>query len=278
MTAKTGKRDELAECWRLPHGKPVRLSRLEPGATKCVKDRDAATRELARIQERLVHLQNVLYAQSKHAVLVVLQAMDTGGKDGTIRRVFGPLNPQGVRVISFKAPTEEELSHDYLWRIHRATPARGMIHIFNRSHYEDVLAVRVRGLAPRKEVERRYEQINVFEKHLADNGTTIVKLFLHISRGEQKERLQARLDDPRKHWKFRVGDLDDRKLWPHYTRAYELALSRCNTRWAPWYAVPADHKWYRDLVVASILQHALKGLKLKYPPSEPGLDKVRIPD
>ncbi len=237
-----------------------------------------AHKELKKERHRLQELQSRLYAQGTQSLLVVLQAMDTGGKDGTIRRVLGPLNPQGVEVTSFKRPTQEELAHDYLWRVHKAIPRAGMIGVFNRSQYEDVLAVRVHGLRPRREVERRYEQINAFEKHLAENGTTVVKLCLNITRKEQKERLQARLDNPDKHWKFELGDLAERKLWPDYMRAYDLALRRCSTEWAPWYLVPANRKWVRDLVVARILRWTMEGMKLRYPRPAEDLSRVVIDD
>jgi PPK2 family polyphosphate:nucleotide phosphotransferase len=203
--------------------------------------------------------------------------MDTGGKDGTIRRVLGSLNPQGVRVVSFKAPTPEERAHDYLWRVHREIPARGMIGVFNRSHYEDVLVAKVRGLAPPREIEARYGQINRFERHLSENGVVLVKFFLHISKEEQKARLQARLDDPRKRWKFDPADLAERKRWDEYQEAYETALRRCSSPWAPWYVIPGDHKWARNLAVARILRLTLEGMKLRYPPAPPGLPR-RVAD
>jgi PPK2 family polyphosphate:nucleotide phosphotransferase len=218
----------------------------------------------------------VLYAEHKHKVLVVLQAMDTGGKDGVISHVFEGVNPQGVRVASFKVPSEEELSHDYLWRIHQQVPGKGELVIFNRSHYEDVLVVRVHNLAPEAVWSRRYEQINHFEKMLADEGTLILKFFLHISKDEQKERLQARLDEPDKRWKFRIGDLKERALWQEYTQAYEDVLSKTSTHWAPWYVVPANRKWYRDLVIGTVLVDALKNLHMKYPQPEEDLDQVKI--
>ncbi len=218
----------------------------------------------------------MLYAENKHKVLIVLQAMDTGGKDGTIRRVFEGVNPQGVKVASFKVPTAEELAHDFLWRIHKQTPANGEIVIFNRSHYEDVLVVRVHEYVTKKIWSKRYEQINAFEKTLVENGTTILKFFLHISKDEQKERLQARLDDPTKHWKFNIGDLDERKLWDDYQAAYEDVLNKTSTAEAPWYVVPANRKWYRDLVISTVLVEKLQGLKMKYPESKDNLDGVVV--
>jgi len=254
------------------------LATTDPDRSVCAPEKDKARDELENMHERLNELQEVLYAEGKHAVLVVLQAMDTGGKDGTIRRVFGPLNPQGVRVTSFKQPTPEELEHDFLWRIHQQTPRKGMIRIFNRSHYEDVLVVRVHKWAPRRELEKRYDQINAFEKHLSENGVTILKFCLHISKDEQKQRLQDRLDRPDKHWKFSTGDLAERKLWDDYTAAYQEALTRCSTPWAPWYVIPANRKWYRDFAVARILLDTMEDMGLQYPKSEKGLDKVQIDD
>lgn len=264
--------------FRVSPGRDAQLSKINSAHIKGIKDKDAALEEMVRIRLRLAELQSMLYAQARHSVLVVLQAMDTGGKDGVIRDVFGALNPHGLRVISFKVPTPEEQAHDFLWRIHREVPPRAMLHVFNRSHYEDVLVVRVRQLAPPHVIRNRYDQINAFEKHLAENGVTLLKIFLHISKDEQKERLQARLDDPAKQWKFNPGDLDDRKRWPQYMRAYETALTRCSTPWAPWHVIPADRKWYRNLVVARILLATLEALDLRYPPAPPGLSGIRIRD
>ena len=217
-----------------------------------------------------------MFAEHKHKVLVVLQAMDTGGKDGTIRHVFEGVNPAGVRVASFKAPTSEELDHDYLWRIHKEVPGKGEMVIFNRSHYEDVLVVRVHNIVPPEVWKKRFDQINEFERILAESGTTILKFYLHIDMDEQKERLQARLDDPTKRWKFRLGDLEERKLWTDYMEAFEDVLSKTSTEYAPWYIVPANRKWYRDLVISSVLVDTLEGLKMKYPVSEENLDGVVV--
>jgi PPK2 family polyphosphate:nucleotide phosphotransferase len=229
----------------------------------------------AKLVERIAELQRPLYAERRRAILVVLQGRDTSGKDGTIRHVFGGLNPQGVTVTSFAAPTDEERSRDFLWRVHRATPGRGHIGIFNRSHYEDVLVVRARGLAPRREWEPRFDEINAFEQLLARSGTTVLKFCLHISKDEQRKRLIARLDDPTKNWKFRPGDLEDRDRWSAFTAAYRDALSRCSTRWAPWYVVPADHKPARDYLVAQVLYERLKALRPKFPPADPKVLKYR---
>jgi PPK2 family polyphosphate:nucleotide phosphotransferase len=209
-------------------------------------------------------------------LLVVLQAMDSGGKDGTIRRVFEGVNPQGVRVANFKAPTSSELAHDYLWRVHQKVPATGEIVIFNRSHYEDVLVVRVMGLVPEDRWQRRYDHINAFEKILADEGTTILKFYLHISKEEQAERFQARLDNPKKRWKFNAADLDHRRRWGDYMAAFEAVLSRTSAAHAPWFVVPANHKWYRDLVIAETLVDTLEGLDLRYPSPEPGIEEIVV--
>jgi PPK2 family polyphosphate:nucleotide phosphotransferase len=225
---------------------------------------------------KIERLQEVLYAQAKYALLVVLQGPDTSGKDGTIRRIFGPINPVGAVATSFKKPTPHELAHDFLWRIHKSVPPAGMIGIFNRSHYEDVLVPRVHGLAPTDRIEARYRQINAFEQHLVENDVTILKFYLHISKNEQKARLEARLQDPTKRWKFSPDDLAERKHWGEYVSAYEIALRRYSTEWAPWFIVPADHKWYRNAVVARIVHATLEGLDLTYPSEMPGLDKVRI--
>jgi PPK2 family polyphosphate:nucleotide phosphotransferase len=225
---------------------------------------------------RLAQLQNVLYAQGKQKVLVVLQAMDTGGKDGAIRKVFSGINPQGVRVVSFKAPSAEELAHDYLWRVHQHVPAKGMIHVFNRSHYEDVLITRVHGWIDTPTAKRRFRQINDFEAMLVEEGTVILKYFLHISKDEQKARLESRLADPSRQWKFNIGDLAEREKWADYQRVYQEAINATSTPHAPWIIVPADRKWVRDLVVSSTLVQALESLNLAYPEPEAGLDKVRV--
>jgi PPK2 family polyphosphate:nucleotide phosphotransferase len=221
-------------------------------------------------------LQELLYAEHKHKLLVVLQARDAGGKDGTIRHVFEGVNPQGVKVAGFKVPTPIELDHDYLWRVHRRVPGKGEIVIFNRSHYEDVLVVRVHELVPPEVWGRRFAQINDFERLLAEEGTTILKFYLNIGPDEQKERLQARLDEPHKRWKFNPGDLKERKLWPDYTRAYEDVLSKTSTEWAPWTVVPANRKWYRNLVIATTIIETLEGLDMRYPEPAENLDQIVI--
>ncbi len=255
----------------------IKLSKWDPNDTGDFKGgKEEGLVKLEKLNAKLEALQELLYAEHKHKVLVILQAMDTGGKDGAIRRVFDRVNPAGVRVASFKTPTPEELDHDYLWRIHKQVPGRGELVVFNRSHYEDVLVVRVHNIVPPEVWSKRFEQINEFERNLAENGTTILKFYLHIDLDEQKERLQARLDDPTKHWKFRLGDLEERKLWSDYMKAFEDVLSKTSTEYAPWYIVPANRKWFRDLVISSVLVDTLEGLKMKYPESEENLDGVVI--
>ena len=255
----------------------VKLSKWDPNDTGDFKDgKEAGLARLEKLNGKLETLQELLFAEHKHKLLIVLQAMDAGGKDGTIRRVFNSVNPAGVRVASFKAPTPEELDHDFLWRIHKEVPANGEMVIFNRSHYEDVLVVRVHNYIQPEVWGKRFEQINEFERTLAENGTTILKFYLHIDLDEQQERLQARVDDPSKHWKFRIGDLDERKLWPDYMKAFEDVLSKTSTDYAPWYIVPANRKWFRDLLISTVLVDTLEGLKMKYPESEENLDGVVI--
>ncbi len=262
--------------YRILPGKKVKLKDWDPNDTSVLKDRDAAEKKFKQLNGELEKLQELLYAENRHKVLVVLQTVDTGGKDGTIRSVFEGVNPAGVRVASFKVPTPLELAHDYLWRIHAQTPAKGELVIFNRSHYEDVLVVRVHKLVPENVWSRRYEHINAFERLLADEGTLILKFFLHIDRDEQKERLLERIKDPTKQWKFNSGDLKERALWGEYEKAYEDALEKTSTPWAPWYVVPANRNWYRNLVVASVLVNALKDLKMEYPKPEENLSSIVI--
>ena len=256
--------------------------RVAPGSEADLSSRDPDSKEgfdgergegenaLIGLTARLAELQLQLWAESRQRLLVVLQAMDTGGKDGTIRHVFGDVNPQGIEVRSFGPPTDLELAYDYLWRVHPHVPRNGTITIFNRSHYEDVLVVRVKDLVPEDRWRKRYHHINDFERLLTDEGTVIVKLFLHISPEEQRIRFQARLDDPTKRWKFRQGDLEDRRLWDQFQIAYEEALTRTSTEHAPWYVVPANRKWYRNLVVSSILVETLERMDPRFP--EPGMD------
>jgi PPK2 family polyphosphate:nucleotide phosphotransferase len=244
----------------------VSLEKLDPADTRAFAGgKGQADRTRAKLTRKLDALQELLYAEHRHRVLVVLQGMDTAGKDGAIRHVFEGVNPQGVKVFGFKAPTAEELDHDFLWRVHKCVPGRGELAVFNRSHYEDVLIVRVHGLVAPQIWKTRYEGINGFERMLHREGVTILKFFLHISKDEQKKRLQARLDDRTKHWKFKSSDLPERRLWSHYEKAYEDVLSRTSTRHAPWFIVPSDKKWYRNLVVAALLVGALENLDMKYP-------------
>lgn len=264
--------------FRVKPGRPVSLKDIDPNDTAGLKDKDDARDELKQIRKQISALQERLWAESQQSLLVVLQATDTGGKDGTIKHVFKGINPQGCRVWGFKVPTPEEAAHDVLWRYHQHTPAKGMITVFNRSQYEEVLVVRVKHLAPKDVWEQRYEMINQFEEILARSGTTIVKFYLHISKAEQKERLESRLDQPDKRWKFSAGDLDDRALWEDYQRAYQDAINRCSTDYAPWYVVPANHKWARDVIVARTVLKTLEKMNPRFPEEAPGLDEIIIPD
>ena len=265
---------EITDQLRLAPG-PVRLADLDAGATPGVEGgREEAQRALADLAEELADLQERLFADAytggRRRVLVVLQGMDTAGKGGVIDKALGLLSPNGLRLTSFKRPTEEELAHDFLWRVDRALPAPGVVGVFDRSHYEDVLVSRVHETVDEAELERRYDAIAAWEKALVDDGVVIVKCFLHVSADEQRERLLARLDDPAKQWKFKPGDVDERAHWRDYERAYELALERCGTEAAPWYVVPSDHKAYRNWAVASLLLEALRGMDLGWP--EPAYD------
>lgn len=252
----------------------VRLKDQDAGGTGPYADEDAAKPVLDRLREELLELQGLLYADDRYALLVVLQGMDASGKDGTIRHVMSGLSPLGCQVTPFKVPTSEELEHDFLWRIHHAMPRRGEIGIFNRSHYEDVLVVRVHDLVPKKVWKGRYKQINRFEHTQVQNNTIILKFFLHISKEEQKRRFEERLDNPKKYWKFSTADIEERKFWENYQAAYETVLSKCSTEWAPWIIVPANKKWYRNLVVAETMVSALKELKMRYPP--PKFDRSKV--
>ena len=256
-------------------GKPIKLDEFDPHDAGGI-EREAAEAETAEHVGALDELAYRLYAENRRAVLVVLQGMDASGKDGTIRHVFTGIDPQSCQVASFKVPSAEELDHDFLWRIHREAPRRGNVGVFNRSQYEDVVTVRVHRLVPKAEWETRYEQINAFEKTLWDSGTTLLKIFLHISRDEQRKRLQARLDDPTKRWKFNPGDIEERKLWPDYQKAYEDALTRCNTEHAPWHIVPADRKWYRNYVIAGLLRKTLERMAPQFPPADPALEGLKF--
>ena len=241
-------------------------------------DRDAAAVRLEALREELAETQQRLWAEGSQSLLVVLQALDGGGKDGLIRKVITAFNPQGTRVVGFGVPSEEELRHDYLWRVHAALPGAGRIGVFNRSHYEDVLVVRVNELVPRGVWSERYEQINAFEAHLAANRTRIVKLFLHISRNEQRDRFQKRLENPHKQWKWSSGDLETRARWDDYIGAYTDAIQRCSTDAAPWYVIPADRKWYRDLAGAEIIAEALRDMDPQWPEPDEDLSGIVIPE
>jgi PPK2 family polyphosphate:nucleotide phosphotransferase len=250
---------------RIAPGAPVDLGAHDPKATLGFRDKAWAKRQLAREVDRISTLQERLWAEHRRALLVVLQALDAGGKDGTTRAVFSGVNPQGCRVTAFKVPSAEEREHDFLWRVHHAVPGAGRIGVFNRSHYEDVLVVRVEGLVPEPVWRARYEQINAFEAHLAANGVATLKLYLHISFEEQAERLRERLDDPAKRWKFSPDDLRKRGQWGDYRSAYEEALARCSTSHAPWYVVPGDRNWVRNLAVARLVRQALDAMDPRVP-------------
>ena len=256
---------DLQSRFRIKSGERVQLGKRDPTDASAFPDRKVAEAQSAQDGITINEWQDKLYAEGNRALLIVLQGTDTAGKDGTIRHVFNETGPLGVTVAAFRAPSELELAHDFLWRAHLACPRRGCIGIFNRSHYEDVLIGRVRQLAPKKAIEQRYEQINAFEKTLVENGTTILKFMLHISKEEQRERLQERLDEPNSRWKFNPGDLEDRKLWDEYQDAYEVMLEKCSTDWAPWYVIPSDRKWARNAAVAAIVRETLEDMDPKYP-------------
>lgn len=251
----------MALAWKIDEGSTVKLKDYDPDYVDKQVDHDSAKETLAQLGDELSELQELLAAAQQHSLLIVLQGMDTSGKDGTVRHVFTSANPQGCEVHSFKAPTQEELLHDFLWRIHKVVPARGMMGVFNRSQYEDVLVVRVHNLVPEDVWSQRYKEINHFEKLLADNRTIILKFFLHISNEEQKQRLLAREQDCDKAWKLSASDWAERKYWNDYQVAYEDALSKCSTKEAPWYIVPANHKWYRNLAIAQTLVEIMRAYK-----------------
>jgi PPK2 family polyphosphate:nucleotide phosphotransferase len=254
----------------------VRLAEHDPADTGGVRDKDEAEKLIQKHIARLAELQYRLYAEGRRALLIVLQGIDAAGKDGTIRHVMSGLNPQSCRVTSFKVPSAVELAHDFLWRIHAAVPAKGEIGIFNRSHYEDVLVARVHGLVKKKVWQARYDEINGFEDYLLRNSVHILKFFLHINKEEQQKRLEERLKDPTKNWKISPADLAERKLWGDYIEAYEEALSRCSTKEAPWFIIPANHKWFRNLAVSQIIVEALEEMDMKFPPPSFDVSKVRL--
>ena len=262
---------DLIRSLRVEPGSSLRLARRPTDATFGWEKADAKA-ELEEVKADLDVLQQHLYAEGTRSLLVVLQAMDAAGKDGTIRAILSGLNPAGVKVTSFKVPGGPETQHDYLWRVHAAVPAKGDVGVFNRSHYEDVLVVRVKNFVPKSSWSKRYDHINAFERLLVDEGTTVVKIFLHVSKDEQRQRLQERVDDPEKRWKFRTGDLDDRALWPKFQAAYQDAIRLTSTEPAPWYVVPADRNWVRNLAVAKIIRHHLREMDPKLPPVEDGVE------
>jgi PPK2 family polyphosphate:nucleotide phosphotransferase len=264
--------------YRVQPGKPISLATLNPNASEHYKKKKHVEQELDIQRKRLQNLQERLYAEHQRSLLIVLQAMDTGGKDGTIKHVFGGLNPQGCQVWSFKKPSDDELSHDFLWRYHQRAPQRGMITIFNRSHYEDVLVVRVKQLVSEDVWRERYHLINEFEHMLTLNNISVLKFFLHISKDEQKRRLESRLADPNKHWKFSSNDLKERVFWDDYQAAFEDMINNCSTAYAPWYVIPANNKWYRNLVVARTIADTLEAMNPRYPAAESGLENIVVPD
>ena len=256
-------------------GKHLKLKKLDPAHTEHHETADAAKEETENNRQRLAELQTLLWAEKKHSLLIVLQAMDAGGKDGTVNHVFGAFNPQGASVVGFKVPTALESAHDFLWRVHAHTPPKGYISIFNRSHYEDVLSPRVHGLIGKREWKERYRQIRHFEQLLADNNTCILKFFLHISPEEQLERFAARLDDPQRNWKISESDYAERQYWNQYMAAYEDAISATSTASAAWYVIPSNHKWYRNLAVSRVIVEALEELKMCYPKPQVDLREIR---
>jgi PPK2 family polyphosphate:nucleotide phosphotransferase len=263
------------EQFRVRPGSKVKLKEIDPAFKDRHESHEEATEEIEDYQKRLRKLQNLLYAERRRSLLICLQAMDTGGKDGTINHVMSAMNPQGCRVAAFRQPSAEEAAHDFLWRAHRVAPATGEVVIFNRSHYEDVLIVRVHNLVPEHVWSLRYERINTFEKGLVEHDTQILKFYLHISKQEQLKRFKERFDDPSKQWKISEADYKERSFWNDYVAAYEDALSRCSTERAPWFVVPADHKWFRNLAVARIMVEHLEGMKMSYPKPTVDLEHIR---
>ncbi|MEC4985198.1 MAG: polyphosphate kinase 2 family protein [Oscillatoria sp. PMC 1068.18] len=257
-------------------GEKISLAEIDPNQSEDYERKQDVKKELKRERKRLATLQERLYAENQRSLLIVLQAMDTGGKDGTIKHVFKGINPQGCRVWSFKTPSQEEASHDFLWRYHQRAPKDGMITIFNRSHYEDVLIVRVKNLVPEADWRKRYDTINQFEQMLSLDKITVIKFFLHISKDEQKRRLESRLENSDKRWKFSRNDLQERKYWDEYQAAFEEAINNCSTEYAPWYVIPANKKWYRNLVIARILADTLEKMNPEFPKPEMDLDNIVI--
>ena len=259
-------------------GELINLDDYPPEYTGTYEKKDQTKRRLKKLHKQLLELQGLLYAESQHALLIILQGMDTCGKDGTIRKVMAGINVQGCDVFGFKVPTADERSRDFLWRAHKAVPSKGKIGIFNRSHYEDVLVVRVHNLVPEPIWSQRYQQINDFERMLVENGTVVLKFYLHISKAEQKERLEARISDPTKHWKVEASDIRERGYWDDYMQAYEVMLQKCSTDWAPWHIIPANKKWYRNLVITERIVETLKKLDMKYPKPSIDVSQLTIDD
>jgi PPK2 family polyphosphate:nucleotide phosphotransferase len=256
-------------------GTKVRLGDIDPAFKDKHESHDSATAELSQHVQRIAKLQYLLYADGNQSLLVVLQALDAAGKDGVVRHVFSAMNPQGTSVFSFKQPSKVEAGHDFLWRAHLRTPGKGEVVIFNRSHYEDVLVVRVHKLVPKQVWSKRFELINDFEKMLVEDGTRIVKFYLHISPDEQLERFKQRFDDPQRHWKISETDYSERELWPNYIEAFEEAMEKTSTRHAPWYVIPSNHKWFRNLAVSEIVADALEDMNLKLPATNVDIDEIR---
>ena len=263
------------EHFRVLPGAQVKLAEIETGYTGHHQNKAAAQDDIRKYAERLRELQFLLYAEGRHGLLICLQAMDSGGKDGVIRHVLGFMNPQGCRVQAFKVPTAEEASHDFLWRVHKVTPARGEVVIFNRSHYEDVLVTRVHALVDKEVWQNRYDRINTFEQCLLDNNVHVLKFFLHISKDEQLRRFKKRLTDPTRHWKISDSDYSERQYWDRYQVAFEDALGRCSTEQAPWFVIPADHKWFRNLAISRIVVEYLEGLDMKFPKAHVDIEDIR---
>lgn len=265
----------FSDKFRVKPGHKLVLSDIDPAYKERHRDKQHAQAEIDRNAQRLVELQYLLYAEGQRGLLICLQAMDTGGKDGTIRHVLSYMNPQGCRVQAFKIPTHEEAAHDFLWRAHKVTPRRGEVVIFNRSHYEDVLVARVHKLVADSLWSKRYDAINAFEKLLADNNTHVLKFFLHISKDEQLKRFKKRLEDPARHWKISEADYAERHYWDEYQKAYEDALSHCSTEQAPWYVIPADHKWFRNLAISRIVVEYLEGLNMRFPAPTVNIENIK---
>jgi PPK2 family polyphosphate:nucleotide phosphotransferase len=264
-----------AKMFKVQPGNRIRLNDIDAGDKGDHEDKHSAQAELEKYTEQLLDLQYLLYAENKRSLLIILQGMDAGGKDGTIKHVLGAMNPQGCRVYGFKTPSAEELAHDYLWRIHQATPRTGYVTVFNRSHYEDVLIVRVHNLVPKEVWSKRYDEINAFERELSDNDTHIVKFYLHIDKEEQLARFKQRLDDPNRHWKISESDYAEREYWGDYQKAYEEAISKCSTDYAPWYVIPSNHKWFRNLAVSQILVRTLESLNMKFPAPTVNIEEIK---